>query len=197
MAVGQYLYITDGTSKSIFQVSAIGSATSITGLYINDPENTQTGNTMGSNANVTPAGANGLGLNLNQIATVNTVAGLTQAITASFVQIGAIAAVVPAAGKYFVSGFFSVDWAGVTFSSSRTITAKCRNTTSSTDYGSISIDTQVLTTATFPTSHYYIPPQRVTLNNGDTVQIWIEISVINSAGTLTTTEATLTLLPTV
>lgn len=219
MATGQYLYITDGTSKSIFQVTTISSLTSVILTYINDPINTQTGNTMASNAAVTPAGFNGsaitpvavanggtgsttkagaqLALGLGQSATVSTVAGLTQAITATPAQIGTIAAICPAssAGKYLIGGYFSVDWAGVTFSASRVITGKIRNVTSGTDYTSVAIDTQILTTTTLPTSHFYIPYSVQTLAAGDSIQILVSISVINSAGTLTTTTASVAIVP--
>lgn len=219
MAVGQYLYVTDGTSKSIFQVSSIGSLTSVTLTYIADPINTQAGNTMGSNAAVTPAGFNGgppvttpisianggtaattkagaqTALGLGQSSIVSTAATLTQVITTSFVQIGANSAVAPSAGKYLVTGFFGVDWAGVTFSASRVISGKARNTVQLVDYGIANIDTQILTTATFPTSHYVIPPMVATLAANDAVQMLITINTANTAGTLTCIVGSICLTP--
>lgn len=220
MAIGQYIMITDGISAGIFQVSLFGgNIHGVVVTYINDPINTQAGNTMGSGAAVVAAGFNGsavtpvgiaqggtggttkataqAALGLGQSATVSTVSGLTQAITATPAQIGAIAAVCPAAsaGKYIIGGYFSVDWAGVTFSASRVITAKIRNVTQGADYTSVAIDTQILTTATFPTSHYEIPSSVQTLAAGDSIQILVSISVINSAGTLSTTNASVSITP--
>lgn len=220
MAIGQYLFISDGTSEGIFKVTLFGgNLTAVTVTYINDPLNTQSGNTMGSDASVTASGFNGsaitpvgiaqggtggttkataqAALGLGQSATVSTVSGLTQAITATPAQIGAIAAVCPAssAGKYIIGGYFSVDWAGVTFSASRVITAKIRNVTQGADYTSVAIDTQILTAATFPTSHYEIPSSVQTLAAGDSIQILVSISVINSAGTLSTTNASVSITP--
>ncbi len=150
--------------------------------------------TGGGTGAVTKAAAQ-TGLGLGRNATISTVAALTQAITAGFAQIGAISAVAPAAGSYLISGFFSVDWNGVTFAASRVITAKVRNITQGVDYGSVAIDTQILTTTTLPTSHYCIPPTVQTLAVNDTLQILVTIAVVNSAGTLTVTTANLTLLP--
>lgn len=217
MAVGQILYVTDGVSKSIFQVSSIPSATSVVLTYYNDPTSTQAGNTMATNAFVTPSGFNGAlasplpvanggtgsatkvgaqtNLGLGQSSTTSTVTGLTQAITASFVQVAGVSAVAPAAGKYLIGGLFTISWSGVTFSASRQITGKIRNTTSNVDYGSTIINTEILTTAVFPDSSVYIPFQVATLANGDNIQVLVTINTINSAGTLSTTMASVTLTP--
>lgn len=59
MALGQFIFISDGTSEGIFQVVTINDSTHVTLKYIVDPINTQTGNVMGSGAMVTPSGFNG------------------------------------------------------------------------------------------------------------------------------------------
>lgn len=217
MAQGQVLYITDGTSPGLYQVVTIVSSTSVTVVYPTDPMNTKSGFTVASSAFVTPGGLNGglavpivitnggtgantkagaqTGLGLGQSSTTSTVTGLTQVITASFVQVGAVSAVAPAAGKYLVGGMFTISWSGVTFSASRQITGKIRNTTQNVDYGSTVINTEILTTAVFPDSVIYIPFQAVSLASADNIQVLITINTINSAGTLSTTMASVTLTP--
>ncbi len=80
MALGQYLFVSDGTNEGIFQVTAIGSSQSVTLEYITDPINTQAGNTMANGAKVTPSGFNGSPVSPLPVANGGT--GATTAATA-------------------------------------------------------------------------------------------------------------------
>lgn len=206
MAIGQNLFVSDGTNVANFQVVSFPGATSVLLKWLNYPGDAATGTTFATNATVSPSGlegpalantfANGLttgttkataqtNLGLGQDAVISTGSGLTQAITASSVQVGAIAITIPALGSWLYSAFVEVDMAGTTFSSSRTITAKIRNITQNTDLASVVMHTQVQTTTSFPTNIMHIPfLLDTTAAVSDVLQLWIVIDVINSAGTL-------------
>ena len=72
MGIGQYLYISDGTTEGIFQVASVLSSTSASLTYITDPINTQAGNTVANGATVSPSGFNGTNGTTGQNAYTNT-----------------------------------------------------------------------------------------------------------------------------
>lgn len=217
MAIGEPIFISDGTNQGNFKVVSFPSATAVVLQWLNYPGDATTGTTILANATVTPTGlegpslantfANGLttgttkasaqtNLGLGQDALISTGAGLTQAITASAVQVGAIAVTIPALGSWLYKAFVQVDFLGVTFSSSRTITAKIRNTTTNSDLASAVMHTQVQTTQNIQTTTIEIPFLLDTSAAvSDILQLWISIDVINSAGTLSVIGGSLCAIP--
>ena len=217
MAIGEPIYINDGTNQGNFKVVSFPGATSVLLQWLNYPGDATTGTTVTSNATVTPTGqqgptlantfANGLttgttkataqtNLGLGQDSVISTNSGLTQAITASSTQVGAIAVTIPALGSWLYIATVAVDFLGVTFSSNRTITAKIRNTTTNTDLASVVLHTQVQTTQNMQTTTMHIPfLLDTTAAVSDVLQLWIGIDVINSAGTLSVIEGSLCAIP--
>lgn len=217
MAIGEPIFISDGTNQGNFKVVSFPSATAVVLQWLNYPGDATTGTTILANATVTPTGlegpslantfANGLttgttkasaqtNLGLGQDALISTGAGLTQAITASAVQVGAIAVTIPALGSWLYKAFVQVDFLGVTFASSRTITAKIRNTTTNSDLASAVMHTQVQTTQNIQTTTIEIPFLLDTSAAvSDILQLWISIDVINSAGTLSVIGGSLCAIP--
>jgi hypothetical protein len=217
MAVGQNLFVSDGTNVGNFKVVSFPSATAVLVQWLNYSGDAATGTTFAANATVTPSGlvgptpantfANGLttgttkataqtNLGLGQDALISTGSGLTQAITATSVQVGAISITIPALGSWLYSAYVDVDFLGVTFSANRTITAKIRNITQNTDLASVVLHTQAQTTQNMQTTPLHIPfLLDTTAAIGDVLQLWIVIDVINSAGTLSVIGGSLCAIP--
>lgn len=217
MAIGEPIFISDGTNQANFKVVSFPSATAVVLQWLNYPGDATTGTTIAANATVTPTGlqgptlantfANGLttgttkataqtNLGLGQDALVSTGTGLTQAITATSGQVGAIAVTIPALGSWLYMAFVQVNFAGVTFSTGRFITAKIRNTTSNTDLASAVMATQVQATQNLQTTTIVVPFLLDTSAAvSDVLQLWIGIDTINSAGTLSVIGGSLVAIP--
>lgn len=218
MAVGQNVFISDGTNLGNFKVISFPSVTGVVLEWLDYDGDSVTTTTIASGATVSPSGlegpalantfANGLttgttkataqtNLGLGQDAVISTGAALAQAITASFLQVGAISVVIPALGSWMYEANVAVDFAGVTFAASRTITAKLRNVTQGVDLAQVVLHTQILTTQNLPTATMILPFKLDTTPPAvsDELQIWISIDVINTAGTLSVTSGSLAAIP--
>ena len=217
MEVGEYVFVSDGVSNwATMQITAfpVGS-TQFTGTFVGNSGDATSGTI--SSGMVTPTGApgalpsntlaNGLtggttrataqtSLGLGGDVIISSGTALAQAITASFVQVGSIAVAIPAAGSWLYMASVAVDFAGTTFASSRTVTAKVRNTTQGVDLGSVLLHTQVMSTASVPTVEMMIPfILDATAVAADSIQILIDIDVIPTAGAITVTSGSLAAVP--
>jgi hypothetical protein len=223
MVIGQQLIIGQGIGAVLanpgpasFQVSAVPSTSSVTLLWRNRVGDVGAGSTISSGAVVSPAGSviatpmaiadggtsattkagaqTALGLGQDMVNSTST--GLAQAITAANVQAGAVDVTIPAAGSYAIEAGLTVEFTGVTFAASRSITFKVRNITQGVDIVSHTVKTGIQAAVTFPDADYQIPP--VEYSGGianDHLQIFVLIDVINSAGTLALLNAFLTITP--
>jgi hypothetical protein len=223
MVIGQQLIIGQGIGAVLanpgpasFQVSAVLSTSSVTLLWRNRVGDVGAGSTISSGAVVSPAGSviatpmaiadggtsattkagaqTALGLGQDMVNSTST--GLAQAITAANVQAGAVDVTIPAAGSYAIEAGLTVEFTGVTFAASRSITFKVRNITQGVDIVSHTVKTGIQAAVTFPDADYQIPP--VEYSGGianDHLQIFVLIDVINSAGTLALLNAFLTITP--
>lgn len=225
MVIGQILIIGQGGGVALanpgpatFIVSSISSPGTVTIKALQYPGDVAFGSTISAGAIVSISGtqptlatpwsiANGgtgaatkaaaqTSLGLGQDSVISSGAALAQAITAAFVQVGAIDVQIPAAGSWELRGHVAIDFAGVTFAASRTITAKIRNITQGTDLGNAIITTQTQTTQNFP-SHYLVLPAILYAGAvaNDHLQILIMIDVVNSAGTLSVASGNLEAIP--
>lgn len=216
MAVGQILIVSDGTNIGNFQVVSFPSVAGVVLKWLNYTGDSVTTTVIASGATVSPAGLAGVAANtfanggttgttkataqtnlgLGQDAVISSGAALAQAVTASFVQVGSVAVVIPALGSWLYMANVSVDFAGTTFASSRTITAKLRNTTQGVDLAQTVLKTEVQTTQNLPTAVMEIPFKLdATAAVSDVLQIWISIDVINSAGTLSCAAGNICAIP--
>jgi hypothetical protein len=149
----------------------------------------------GTNAITKAAAQTSLGL--GQDSKISSAAtGTAQVITNAFVQVAAIDIQLTAAGSYELRGHIMVDFNGVTFAASRVISAKIRNVTQGTDLSTGVINTQAVTTLSFPGHALVIP---TVLYAGavanDHLQILVMISVVNSAGTLSVDSGSIEAIP--
>jgi hypothetical protein len=149
----------------------------------------------GTNAITKAAAQTSLGVGQNSIIS-SAATGTAQVITNGFVQVAAIDVQLTATGSYELRGHIVVDFNAVTFAASRVISAKIRNITQGVDLATGVINTQIVTTTSFPSHHLIIPP---VLYAGavanDHLQILVQISVINSAGTLSVDSGSLEAIP--
>lgn len=148
----------------------------------------------GTSSTTKAAAQTALGLGQNSI--ISSGAALAQAITAASLQVGAIDVTIPSLGSYELRAHVGVDFSGVTFAASRTITVKIRNITQASDIVNGVIHTQAVTTLSFPT-HFLVLPHSLyaTAGAGDHLQLFAVIDVINSAGTLTLDSGSLEAIP--
>jgi len=215
-SVPQVVYV---TNAGFFSVNSLaGSPPTAVGLtYLNYSANTAAGNTITAGATVSPAGTQatitdplaiahgGTGaatkaaaqaaLGLGQNATVATVTGLTQDLTASATLIAGATVTAPAAGKYLVLAVAEIEYVGATFASTEAITLLVANTTQSTTVVTTARKTGVMTTATLPSQDIQVPFTTVTLAANDILQLQISVAVIASAGHAYVVSANLCLVP--
>lgn len=148
----------------------------------------------GTNAITKAAAQTSLGLGQNSI--ISSGAALAQAITAASLQVGAIDVQIPALGSYELRAHVGIDFNGVTFAASRTITVKIRNITQGSDIVSGVLHTQAVTTLSFPTHFLELPPIRYDTGSvNDHLQLFAVIDMINSAGSLTLDSGSLEAVP--
>lgn len=137
-----------------------------------------------------------IALGLGQDPLISTVTGLTQAVTASSTQVGGSDVTVPATGTWLVSGQICITITGATFAASRTVTVKIRNVTQGADVVSTTFQTGIITTATNADQIAFIPPIAYTGGSvNDHLQVFVSVSVINTAGTYAVASATLCAVP--
>lgn len=99
-------------------------------------------------------------------------------------------------GVYAVFAVVTVDYTGVTFASSRTLTLKIRNVSTSTDVISTARNTGVFTTTNHPSLDYVIPLALLTTAAGsEEIQVWAGLSVVESAGSSVVSACSLFAIP--
>lgn len=209
MVIGQILIIGQGAGVALanpgpatFIVNAIPSAASVQLLWLNYPGDVAAGTAISANAIVSPSGkqpaaplaiVNGgtggitkaaaqtsLGLGQDVIASAGN--GLTQDITASLVQVGAIDVTIPAAGAYLMRGSVSVELQGATFAASRAVTVEIRNVTQNVTSATMTRNTGIQTTVVLPSIDWVLPDTQIVGVANDHYQIRIMVAVIPSAG---------------
>lgn len=225
MAVGQILIIGQGTGVALtnpgpatFVVSAVPSSSSVTLLWKNAAGDVAAGTAISSGAVVSPCGtaatiavplpiASGgtnaitkaaaqTSLGLGQDAIVSSGNGLTQDITASLVQVGAIDLTIPALGTYFLRGNVSVELQGATFASSRAVTVEIRNVTQNVTLATMTRNTGLQTTVVLPSIDWELPfVNDATAAANDHIQMRIMVAVIPSAGAFKVIGGSLAAIP--
>jgi hypothetical protein len=216
-ATGQTVFITDGILQVHALVGGYASDSKNLTLVFARQTGDDSAGTMAIGASVVASGEQGApeantfadgkttgttkataqtNLGLGQDAVTSSGSALAQTITASNVQVGSIACVIPAAGSYLIQGSVTVDFLGTTFATSRTITLKVRNVTQGVDIASITLKTQILTTLNLP-SHTMVLPISLYAAGvaADSIQMLITIDVINTAGTLSVGNGQLSITP--
>lgn len=214
--IDQNIVVGDGVDFGTFRVVSLPSSTSIEGQWLGYPNDAVAGSTIDAGAKVSPGGflptlpvdiANGgtsastkagaqAALGLGQNATVISDESIAYDITApSPATVTGITLAVPATGLYLVLAWLSIDFTGVTFAGSRTITTKVRNTTAGADVVSTARATGIQTTNTFPSLETHTPFITANLTAGDTLALQVGIDVVESAGSSVVNAASLMIIP--
>lgn len=217
MAIGQNVFLSDGANIGNFKTVSFPSVSSVELEFLGYTGDSSPGATISAGASVVAAGqqgsppantfANGMttgttkgtaqtNLGLGQNALVSNSIGLTQVITNSFVEVGTCDVTVATAGVYLILADATITMAGVTFSSSRTITLRLRNVTQGTTISTADFPTQILTTQNEPALKIKVPfLTDATAVAADHYQLQITIDVVNSAGTLQVSAGSLCAVP--
>lgn len=217
MAVGQKIFISDGTDWGTFQVQSFTGTTGVTAEFMGYADDGAPGDVVGSGAKVSPSGVQqaidiplaiedgGTGgtskataisaLGVGQAATVFTGAGLAYDITNTPAQITGVTVTTTATGLYLVIAQVTVLYTGTTFASSRVLTITVRDTTSGTNIVTCARDTGIFTTTNQPSVDYIVPITTQSLTTAHNIQIYISLDTVESAGSSVVTAANLCLLP--
>ena len=192
--VGATLFISDGTHWGTFTVTAVGIGT--IQLNFENATGDTASQTIAIGGTVAPSGVVGAAATAI-VPITSSQAGLAQAITAVYAQVGAVGIVLGATAiNYLYLATITVNWTGTTFVASCNIGIRIRNATQATTVATITKPTGIQAAATHPSVDYVVP---FTVDNtgviGDTVQLEVTIDVINSAGTLDVVAGSLCAIP--
>jgi hypothetical protein len=177
-----------------FRVVSVDSATTATLTFLGYANDLSPGVTISAGAGISPSGE------VPELATQSvTAAGTAYQLTATsaFLNFGTTdpTVTVTAAGTYLVLARARLDYNGATFAAHRTITLKLRRTNNTpADLVSCAAGTDIITTLSYPAADLQTPPLIYTATAGDILQLWGDVSVVPTAGSLDATEATIVLV---
>jgi len=195
MAVGQFLFISDGTNLAHFQVTAIQvSPPVVTIKALGNNGDSAATTVINSGASVSPGGVQGSN-GFTVLGTNSAATGGSQAVSATPAQ--ALAATLTLAGSagktYMLFARVRLDMVGATFAAQRNVTLTLRRTNNTAaNNGSTSIGTPIVTTVTYGMGEITIMAPYTTAGVSDTLQPFISIDVVPSAGQLNVVEASIT-----
>lgn len=133
-------------------------------------------------------------LGVGQTPTTDANAGLAYDITNAPAQITGVAATVPTTGTYLCLAVVTVDYTGTTFSPSRTLTISIRNATAGANIVSVARNTGAVTTTTNPSLDYTLFVSS-SLTAADSIQVYISLDTVESAGSSVVSACNLILIP--
>ena len=197
MAIGQQVFVSDGTNLANFQVLAIQvSPPTATLKALGNTGDSAAAVTIASGASVVPAGVQGVAAFV-PVATQNAATGGSQALTATPAQaLSTTLTLSGSAGKtYLLMVRLRLDYVGATFAASREVTLSIRRTNNTpANLVSVSLATAVITTLTHSMGEITAVVPYTTVGASDVVQPYASIAVIPSAGALNIVEASITSL---
>jgi hypothetical protein len=197
MAIGQSLFLSDGTNLAHFLVTAIQASPPAVTLR-NKGDNGDSAPTVviAAGASVTPTGVQG-SAGFTVLATQSAATGGSQAVTATPAQaLASTLTLVGSAGKtYLLRARLRLDYVGATFAANQTVTLTIRRTNNTAaNLASTTLQTAVVTTVTYGFGEITCDVPYSTAGVSDVIQPFISLSVIPSAGSFNVVEASLTAL---
>jgi hypothetical protein len=217
MAVGGVYFLSDGTDWGHFEATTINSTTSVTLEFLGQEGDAAPAAVIGSGGKVVAGGTQqditlplpiadgGTGaasksaaiaaLGVGQTPTVDSGASLAYDVTNSPAQITGMAAAVPTTGTYLILARITVLYTAVTFAASRVLTMSVRNATTASNLVTTTRATLDPTTTDYPSFDYVMPYYTGSLTAGDSIQLFISLDTVESAGSTVVTDASLVLIP--
>lgn len=197
MSVGQTIFISDGTNLAHFQVTALQVSPPVATIKAlgNNGDSAST-TVINSGASVSPSGVQG-SPGFTVLGTNSAATGGSQAVSATPSQaLSASLTLTGAASKtYMLFARVRLDMVGATFAAMRNVTLTLRRTNNTpANNGSTSIGTPIVTTVTYGMGEMTICAPYTTNGSGDTLQPFISIDVVPSAGQLNVVEASISAL---
>lgn len=221
MGVGQIIFISDGTDFAHLKVLTIPSSVSATLEWMDYEGDAAGGSVLGNGSTVSPSGtqpsipspttvANG-GTNSATATLARAALGVGGASltvyaagtayqltnTSALLNFGTTdpSLTITSAGVWLILARARIDYTGSTFAAVRTGTLKLRrtnNTAADLANSSASFLTDIITTLTYTLGVIDLQPViYTTTNNNDVIELWGDISVVPSAGSLDASEASI------
>ena len=219
MALGQVVIVSDGTEKGHFEVTALPSSTSATLEFLEYPGDSVATTIIANAAKVSPAGLMpsgtipvneggtggitaaaardnlGVGGESLSVYAAGTAYQLTN--TAALLDFGTTdpSLTITSPGVWLILARARIDYTGATFAAVRTGTLKLRrtnNTAADLTNSQTQFLTEIITTLTYTLGIIDLPPVvYTTTNSDDVIQVWGDISVVPSAGSIDASEASI------
>lgn len=184
MAVGQ-IVVFDGPAT--FQVVSITDDFNFIGKFLGYALDVAAGSTINANAKVSPSGTQPSLAQLSVVA-AGTAYSLTN--TAALLDFGTTdpSLVITSPGTWLLLARGRFDYVGATFAANRTVTMKLRRTNNAPadlTNGAAVFPTDIITTLSYPAWDLQTPPVLyVTANSDDIIQLFGDVSVVPTAGSL-------------
>lgn len=197
MAIGQIIFISDGTNLSHFQVTALQTSppqATIKALgYTGDTAAT---GVISANASVVPAGVQGTAA-FTPLVTQNSATGGSQALNTSPTQALSVSLTLSGAANktYLLRARCRVDNVGATFAAGKAVTLSLRRTNNTA--GTIASSTimgRIVTTETSGLGEITVEAAYTTVGASDIIQPYVSIEATPSAGAVNVVEASVVAL---
>lgn len=199
VALDQSLWMVDGQivvfeGPATFRVTSLPSATSAELEFLGYAGDLSPGGTIVSGSQVSPSGAQPELSTLSVYAS-GTAYQLTN--TPALLDFGTTdpSLTITSPGTWLIFGRVRYDYTGATFAAVRTVTTKLRRTNNSaTDLSNSSAGwaTEIITTLTYTAMILDLQPiVYTTVNSDDILQLWGDVNIVPSAGSLDAVEASI------
>jgi hypothetical protein len=189
MVVGQ-IVITDGPAN--FVVASIPNSISVQLTFLGYAGDVAPATNVATGARVSPSG---LAQELTDASAYAAGTAYSLTATSAALVFGTTSPdlVIPSAGTWLIFASVRFDYTGATFAASRTVSTKLRrsnNTATDLTNGTSGWLTEIITTLTYTAIDDVIGPVTyTTANANDSISIFVDVSVIPTAGTLDAVEA--------
>ena len=178
MAIGELVFVSDGTDKGTFQVTALPTTTSVTLKFLGYQLDSLPGATIDVAAIVTPTGQR-FTIPAPTVATGSGAAyEVNNTMQAIVMGAGSPSIVLPATGNFLINGMVNAKFLSASFAAPGTMTLKIRNITAAADLTpNLVVTNPIITTITDEWGVFNFPQIYAAGTSGDTIQIWAQGSV--------------------
>jgi len=179
MAIGELLFVSDGTKQGTFQVTALPTATSVTLKFLGYPLDSNPGDTIASAAIVTPTGQKFTPTSPQTVYGSGTVYEMTAAPAQLAMGTNPPTLTLPDTRTYLLMALANIKFLSVTWAANHTADIHLRrtNNTAADLVPSLTLTTPIITTITDEYGEFATPPIIYTpAQAGDIIQLWGSLS---------------------